>query len=551
MTRLPTPGSDDGSWGNILNDFLSVEHDSSGALKNVARPSDINGKEPTITAGTTNQYYRGDKSWQTLDKAAVGLTNVDNTSDANKPVSAAVQTALNAKADSSSTVQSVNSKTPTSGAVTLTASDVGALSQSTADGRYVSLTDPSALITSADSVSKAGLNMPGRGSRPLPPPSKVITRFASGHGWSSGSDDTSNFIYGDRSYKGVTNGTGGSLYLSGPTFTAQDWSSSIIRITAMVSDPTKTQTFQIYLTMGVGNTVVCSVPNNLMANEWGVFTVARSMFTTAAGTANWSNVTQVQLRFQDKSTGAITVNLNAVELLPDLGSTYSNGVFVLEADDGYIGQKNYLLPVVSARGIPVNYNIIADRFVGGSPSSGMTADDLRSFQNKHGWAVSCHAYSGTVHNGPATNADLEIDFQRQKQWLHANGLHYGADDYSLCPGTGSPVTEGALLEVIRKSFRSARTSSGFYETVIPGDPHKLRSILFTGNTNAQLQTNIDAVAGAGGVLILTVHDVLSGSTNGTSNSLPAIAANNLATVLDYAAGKGMVFRTRADLLERR
>jgi hypothetical protein len=55
--------------------------------------------EPTITAGTTSQYYRGDKTFQTLDKTAVGLANVDNTSDANKPISTATQTALNAKVD--------------------------------------------------------------------------------------------------------------------------------------------------------------------------------------------------------------------------------------------------------------------------------------------------------------------------------------------------------------------------------------------------------------------------------------------------------------------
>lgn len=57
----------------------------------------LNAKENTITAGTTAQYWRGDKSWQTLNKAAVGLSNVDNTSDANKPISSATQTALNAK----------------------------------------------------------------------------------------------------------------------------------------------------------------------------------------------------------------------------------------------------------------------------------------------------------------------------------------------------------------------------------------------------------------------------------------------------------------------
>ena len=55
-------------------------------------------KEPTITAGTASQYWRGDKTWQALDKSAVGLGNVDNTSDANKPISTATQTALNLKA---------------------------------------------------------------------------------------------------------------------------------------------------------------------------------------------------------------------------------------------------------------------------------------------------------------------------------------------------------------------------------------------------------------------------------------------------------------------
>jgi len=56
--------------------------------------SSLSAKEPTITAGTTGQYYRGDKTFQTLDKNAVGLSNVDNTSDANKPVSSAQATAI-------------------------------------------------------------------------------------------------------------------------------------------------------------------------------------------------------------------------------------------------------------------------------------------------------------------------------------------------------------------------------------------------------------------------------------------------------------------------
>lgn len=75
----------------------------------------VNGKQGTVV----------------LNKADVGLSNVDNTSDANKPVSTATQTALNGKYDASNPanyitsagapVQSVAGKT---GIVTLTKADV-------------------------------------------------------------------------------------------------------------------------------------------------------------------------------------------------------------------------------------------------------------------------------------------------------------------------------------------------------------------------------------------------------------------------------------------
>ena len=71
----------------------------------------LNAKENTITAGTTSQYWRGDKSWQTLDKSSVGLTNVNNTSDASKPISTLTQTALDAKQAtlvSGTTIKTVN-----------------------------------------------------------------------------------------------------------------------------------------------------------------------------------------------------------------------------------------------------------------------------------------------------------------------------------------------------------------------------------------------------------------------------------------------------------
>ena len=74
---------------------------SLGSALNIARsdhvhPSDTT-KQDFITQTTFNDYYRGDKTMQPLNKTAVGLSNVDNTSDLNKPISTATQTSLNNK----------------------------------------------------------------------------------------------------------------------------------------------------------------------------------------------------------------------------------------------------------------------------------------------------------------------------------------------------------------------------------------------------------------------------------------------------------------------
>lgn len=52
----------------------------------------LTGVQPTIVAGTTAQYYRGDKTWQALDKTAVGLANVDNTSNTTERAATATLT---------------------------------------------------------------------------------------------------------------------------------------------------------------------------------------------------------------------------------------------------------------------------------------------------------------------------------------------------------------------------------------------------------------------------------------------------------------------------
>jgi hypothetical protein len=140
-------------------------------LGNVDNTSDLNkpistatqtaldAKEGTITAGTTAQYYRGDKTFQTLNKTAVGLGNVDNTSDANKPISTATQTALDAKQDT--LVSGNNIKTVFSQSV-VGSGNVGYIDRSftqsvgsnaSGETQFLQLTIPANTFSSTDKLS--------------------------------------------------------------------------------------------------------------------------------------------------------------------------------------------------------------------------------------------------------------------------------------------------------------------------------------------------------------------------------------------------------------
>lgn len=62
---------------NTLNELAAALGDDANFATTITNA--VSGKEPSIPTGTTQQYWRGDKSWQTLDKNAVGLSNVENT----------------------------------------------------------------------------------------------------------------------------------------------------------------------------------------------------------------------------------------------------------------------------------------------------------------------------------------------------------------------------------------------------------------------------------------------------------------------------------------
>jgi hypothetical protein len=56
MSRLPTPDGDNNIWGTVLNDYLSVSHNSDGTLKvSVTDASKLQGTPVSSTDPTYSQ----------------------------------------------------------------------------------------------------------------------------------------------------------------------------------------------------------------------------------------------------------------------------------------------------------------------------------------------------------------------------------------------------------------------------------------------------------------------------------------------------------------
>lgn len=111
----PDPQPDGAVWGGV--DTYKGAKGDTGAT----------GAAGAGAAGATGAYYDSNNlpgtagqvlsssvtgtAWTTLTKSSVGLNNVDNTSDVNKPISTATQTALNTKQDtlvSGTNIKTVN-----------------------------------------------------------------------------------------------------------------------------------------------------------------------------------------------------------------------------------------------------------------------------------------------------------------------------------------------------------------------------------------------------------------------------------------------------------
>jgi len=182
--RLPIPGSDDGYWGEILNTFLLVSHNSDGTLQQNAISAAGGYVEPSggipssdMTVAVQTQLAQGASAYQ---KPPSGIPNADLSNAVQSNLSAAA-TALQAgtsitNGDLSGTYGNptvtklqgvgVNGSTPSDGQV---------LAYSTTSGQWVASTVSSTTVSDATTASKGIVQLSGDlgGTASLPSVLKV------------------------------------------------------------------------------------------------------------------------------------------------------------------------------------------------------------------------------------------------------------------------------------------------------------------------------------------------------------------------------------------
>ena len=79
MAQLPTTGGDDGTWGDILNEFLLVSHNGDGSLSSSAVSNALPTPISTIKLGSgtpsSSNFLRGDGTWAVPNGGSSALVN--------------------------------------------------------------------------------------------------------------------------------------------------------------------------------------------------------------------------------------------------------------------------------------------------------------------------------------------------------------------------------------------------------------------------------------------------------------------------------------------
>ncbi|MCC4906987.1 polysaccharide deacetylase family protein [Microbacterium sp. cx-59] len=386
--------------------------------------------------------------------------------------------------------------------------------------------------------------------RPTRPQEKVVTTFASGHGWTSSGawssvnlNDTGDIGWANQVVSGVTDGAGGQAFFLSPALaTPIDPTGKTIVALMKVSDPSKLSSLLLH----IGTTTTFTNSNSysvasittgrfpFTSDDWALVTFSLvAVVGTGAGTA----ATRFRWRVTDDATGPITVKFGGTSLYQKPG-TFPNGCVVFTFDDSSRSLWDLARPIFNkyrylGTVFPVTNRIDTPTY--------LTMDHLRAL-DRDGWEIGAHATSMETHNQtlPGMTPQQKADELRA---LRLWGVQNGFRSESFAYGGGHFDTDS--YQTVSRYFKAGRTTTGQFETVPPARLTTLRSLAVTNaNTLATIKGKVDSAYASGSVLILTFHEIV---TVAAAYQYTWTAAD-LEALVDYIAGLGMPVLSLADAL---
>jgi hypothetical protein len=428
---------------------------------------------------------------------------------------------------------------------------------------YASATYPMTILLEAFTATMVG-NAPSFRLPRFAQPAVILTDFQSGHGFTASgatftANDTSAYVRGTQCAQIVTPGDSATYNITG-TITSVDTTARLLRILVRVEDQTLLRSLDVQLATDTsfangwtwnpqGTT---GTSTYLTSGDWVLMSLGFAD-ATALGAGARTGLTALRFRVRDTGTAALTVRLQAAELVADGSAVFPNGVVVLSADDCYQSFIDLGKGRLDLYGYPVTEYVIVDRI---GLSGRMTLQELQDLQATSGWELACHAYSDTVHGltySGVTAAQVDSDARSMKAFAVANGWR-GADLFALPKGSTAKTTDGAsLIPILQKYYNTvANTVNKTREVFPPSDPFRVRRISaissFSGGYAPTNITNsggdLDRIKAAGGALCLNFHQIVASSPADSSQ----ILQSDFNTIIDGIASRGIPVLTMGELM---
>lgn len=414
--------------------------------------------------------------------------------------------------------------------------------------------------------------------------SSVVTSMQASHGWTtsgtiggSNLNDTTTFVRGSQSASITTNGAGATATLRRFGLPAIDLTGKALRLVLRCSDYTRINTLNFFIgTSSLANNFKwrfnsATASSQIgMAGDWVVVTLQWSEINTVAGTFTLgptgapsvtTGFTDMQLQVSDKGTGAVTLWLQAVEVIDSAVSTWPKGIISVTFDDSNDSAR-LAIPKMDTLGMRGTQYTIADAI---GTAGKLTIGELRSLQNMSGWEIAGHSFASSAHTAryPTLTAQQVDDDARQlKGWLVSNG--FNGDSFAYPGGQYETTSDGVPVDrLVSRYFGSARTilaevgvsTHSTIDAIPAAMPHRMRALssvssLTTGQGNPTTLTAaggmLDKVASNGGWLNLVFHRIVTAAPTDPAE----ITQTDFNTVMDAIAARGIPVIPVSDVIRR-